>query len=88
VSIAASALKEFAGVYMFDDLKVVVTAGDSLVVQVPNGVPPSTLVPMGTDRFFVRGSFSRFTFERNAAGEVVAVTRKAWNSVDKGRKIE
>ena len=88
VSLAPVALTPFAGVYLFDDVKVVMKAGDTLVVQPPDGAAPSTLVPMGDDAFFVRDSFSRFTFERDPAGKVIAVTRKSWSAVDRGTRIE
>jgi D-alanyl-D-alanine carboxypeptidase len=89
VSLTPGELAAFAGVYLFDDMRVaVVMAGDNLVMQLPEGRPPSTLVPMGKDRFFVRDSFSRFVFERDPSGKVTGVTRTAWNSVDKGIKIE
>jgi D-alanyl-D-alanine carboxypeptidase len=88
VSIPSSVLAEYAGIYLDEDVRVVVTAGDSLTIQPSDGGPPSTLVPMGPDRFFVRDSFSRFVFERNQAGKVTGFTRTSWNSVDKGTKIE
>lgn len=88
VTLPALALTEYAGVYQFDDLKLVVKAGESLVVQPPPPAPVAYLVPMGKDQFFVRDSFSRFTFERNAAGRITGVTRKSWGSVDKGLKVE
>ena len=87
VVVPPSALADYAGVYLFEgDVKIVVAAGESLTVQPPGGAAPSTLVPMGPDRFFVRGSFSRFAFERDAAGKVTGFTRTSWNSVDKGRR--
>jgi D-alanyl-D-alanine carboxypeptidase len=88
VSIPPSALVEYAGTYLDDDVTVVVTAGDSLTMQPSDGGPPSTLVPMGPDRFFVRDSFSRFVFERNQAGKVTSFTRTSWNGADRGVKIE
>jgi CubicO group peptidase (beta-lactamase class C family) len=88
VSLPPGELAAFAGVYLFDDLRVVVTAGENLVLQMPGGSPPATLVPMGGDRFFIRDSFSRFAFERNTTGKVVGLTRKSWNSEDKGIRVE
>jgi CubicO group peptidase (beta-lactamase class C family) len=88
VSMDRSTLAEYAGVYQFDDVKVTITAGDRLTVQPPPPAPVSELVPMAKDAFFVRDSFSRFTFQRNAAGKITGVTRKAWGSVDKGTKVE
>jgi hypothetical protein len=89
ISIPPSALAEYAGVYLFEgDVKIVVAAGESLTVQPTGGAAPSKLFPMGPDRFFVRDSFSRFAFERDAAGKVTGVTRTSWNAVDKGRRSE
>jgi CubicO group peptidase (beta-lactamase class C family) len=88
VALSAVALVEYAGVYQFDDVKVTVKAGDGLLMQPPPPAPVSYLVPMGKDAFFVRDSFSRFTFERNAAGKITGVTRRSWGSVDRGIRVE
>ncbi|HSK10098.1 MAG TPA: serine hydrolase [Vicinamibacterales bacterium] len=84
ISMPPAALAEYAGVYQFDDGKVVVTAADGLRVQ-PAGGSPARLIPMAPDRFFVPDSFSRFAFERDQAGKVVGLTRTTWNGGDKGR---
>jgi CubicO group peptidase (beta-lactamase class C family) len=88
VALPPSALAEYAGVYQFDEVKIAIKAGDSLIAQPPPPAPVSYLVPMGKDRFFVRDSFSRFTFERDAAGKITGLTRTAWGSVDHGIRIE
>jgi D-alanyl-D-alanine carboxypeptidase len=86
VTLSAADLAEYAGVYDFDDVTVTVTAVDGGLRMDRPGSPSSKLVPSSRDHFFVRGSFSRFVFGRDAAGKVVGVSRTAWNTADGGRK--
>ena len=83
IALAQDKLAEYAGIYQFDDLKVTVTATDALSVQA-GAAGPTKLVPMAPDRFFVPDSFTRYAFERDEAGKVVAVTRATFNSIEKG----
>ncbi len=81
----ASALREYAGVYDFEGDKVMVTLTDGLNVQAPDS-PAARILPMARDAFFVRDSFSRFTFQRDPAGRITGLTRTAWGGVQVGRR--
>jgi CubicO group peptidase (beta-lactamase class C family) len=87
ITLAQERLAEYAGVYQFDDdVKITVTAAEGLSVQAGNG-SPTNIVPMASDRFFVRDSFTRFAFERDQAGTVTGLIRTTFNSRSSAKRV-
>lgn len=68
-------LKDYVGVYESDEqeTRTLIVENDSLYYVYPAG-NRSKLLPYSKDRFFIKNSFNEFIFDRNAQGEVVALT--------------
>lgn len=89
IALTPEKLAEYVGVYQFDDdVKVTVAAapGGGLSVQA-GGRTPTPIVPMASDRFFVRDSFTRYAFERDTAGTIVGLIRTTFSGVDAGKRV-
>jgi CubicO group peptidase (beta-lactamase class C family) len=67
-------LKDYVGVYETDEqeTRTIVFENDSLFYVYPSG-NRTKLLPFGKDRFFVKNSFTEYTFNRNPQGEVVSL---------------
>ncbi|HEY0063467.1 MAG TPA: serine hydrolase [Telluria sp.] len=68
-------LEAASGVYQQDEklVRTVRRSGDKLTMQRP-GRPPFEIVPYAKDSYFVPDTFSTFTFERDAKGEISQLT--------------
>jgi hypothetical protein len=75
IKIGKEKLAEYVGVYETDDgeMRTVIVENDSLYYIYPAG-NRAKLLPFDTDRFFMKNSFSKFTFNRNQQGKVVSLT--------------
>lgn len=75
IKIGKEKLSEYVGVYEMDDseTRTVIVENDSLFYVYPTGNRVK-LLPFDTDRFFIKNTFSEFTFNRNQQGEIVSIT--------------
>jgi hypothetical protein len=88
VQMTPAELGEYAGVFQFDDGKLTLTPMEGGLRLQADGGSPARLLPMARDQFFVRDSFGRFAFERDAAGKVKSVKRTRFNGVDNGTRTD
>jgi CubicO group peptidase (beta-lactamase class C family) len=68
-------LMDYVGVYELDEkeTRTIVVENDSLFYVYPAG-NRAKLLPLDKDRFFIKNSFTEYTFKRNQQDEVVSLT--------------
>jgi len=67
-------LDDYTGQYGWEKARMVDTVtrtGNKLYIQTTGDGAPTELVPLGENRFFIRGSLNRNTFVRDSSGKVV-----------------
>ena len=77
IEIGKEKLAEYLGVYEMEngETRTVIVENDSLFYVYPMGNRVK-LLPFDTDRFFIKNSFSEFTFNRDENSNVVSITGK------------
>lgn len=75
IEIGKEKLAEYVGVYEMNDseIRTIIVENDTLFYVYPAGNRVK-LLPFDTDRFFIKNTFSEFTFNRNQQGEIVSIT--------------
>lgn len=73
-ALAAAAYDAYVGEYHGKDVFAIANEGNHLVVQVPPGNTVFEIVPESETQFFCKDREYYLTFERNATGEVTAVS--------------
>ncbi|HEX6086544.1 MAG TPA: serine hydrolase [Thermoanaerobaculia bacterium] len=74
IALPASALAEYTGVYrVSENVTRTITVENGQLHSQRTGNPALALVPVGKDEFVFRDSFTALTFERDAAGKIVAM---------------
>jgi D-alanyl-D-alanine carboxypeptidase len=75
IAIPAGELAAYVGVYRIDASATrTISIEDGQLYSQRTGSPRLPIIPMAKDEFAFRDSFTRLTFERDAAGKIVAMT--------------